>query len=101
MRDRHGSGFVIYVSMPEKLLLHDRLPSKLTDAFLLLKEMLISLTNKIFKFSPICNCMQISTSDNILSVLHFVPLIFPNVDIFTHLVVPAGWDFCLRKLTIL
>ena len=41
--DNHcGSGLVICVSMPEKLLLHNTGHSKLTDAFLLLLEILTS-----------------------------------------------------------
>ena len=43
VEDNHfGSGLVICVSVLEKLSLQNRLPSKLTDAFFLLKDICIS-----------------------------------------------------------
>ena len=42
------------------------------------------------------------TSNNILWILYteVVPRIFPNLNVVTHLVVPASWGSCLPRLAI-
>ena len=58
--------------------------------------------NKIFKFSPFFKCMKVLASDNISWVLYteVVAKIFPNLNVFVHLVVPVGWGSCLLRLAI-
>ena len=36
----------------------------------------------------------------ILLTTEVVPKIFPNLNVVAHLIVPAGWGFCLPRLAI-